>query len=79
MAVSFIGGGLRSIREKTTDLSPVTDKLYHIRLVFGTIRLLSIIGNVLCNLEKTMSYVKDQVFYRGTDKLMEMSRVLSNQ
>jgi len=30
--VSFIGGGNRSTREKTTDLSQVTDKLYHIML-----------------------------------------------
>ena len=30
--VSFIGGGNRSTRRKTTDLSQVTDKLYHIML-----------------------------------------------
>ena len=32
MAVGFIGDGNRSIREKTTDLSHVTDKLYQIML-----------------------------------------------
>ena len=33
LAVSFIGGGNESAREKqTTDLSQVTDKLYHIML-----------------------------------------------
>jgi hypothetical protein len=34
MTVSFIGGGNRStvLGEKTTDLSQVTDKLYHILL-----------------------------------------------
>ena len=32
MAVSFIGGGNRSIRRKTTDQVQVTDKLYHIML-----------------------------------------------
>ena len=29
MVIRFIGGGNRSIRGKTTDLSQVTDKLYH--------------------------------------------------
>ena len=29
MVVSFIGGGNRSTRRKTTDLTQVTDKLYH--------------------------------------------------
>ena len=32
MVVSFIGGGNRSTLQKTTDLSQVTDKLYHIML-----------------------------------------------
>ena len=32
MAVTFIGGGNRSTRKKSTDLSQVTDKLYHIIL-----------------------------------------------
>ena len=32
MAVSFIGGVNRRIRKKTTDLTQVTDKLYHIML-----------------------------------------------
>jgi uncharacterized surface protein with fasciclin (FAS1) repeats len=32
MAVSFIGGGNRSTRRKTTNLSQVIDKLYHITL-----------------------------------------------
>ena len=32
VAVSFIGRGKRGLVEKTTDLSPVTDKLYHIML-----------------------------------------------
>jgi hypothetical protein len=32
MAVSFIGGGKWSYLEKTTDLSQVTDKFYHIML-----------------------------------------------
>jgi hypothetical protein len=32
VAVSFIGGGNRSTRAKTTDLPQVTDKLYHIML-----------------------------------------------
>jgi hypothetical protein len=32
VAVSCIGGGNRSTRKKTTDLSQVTDKLYHIML-----------------------------------------------
>jgi len=32
MVVSFIGGGNRSIRKKTTDLPQDTDKLYHILL-----------------------------------------------
>ena len=32
MAASFIGGGNRSTQGKTTDLSQVTDKLYHIML-----------------------------------------------
>ena len=32
VAVSFIGGGNRMTAEKTTDLSQVTDKLYHIML-----------------------------------------------
>ena len=32
VAVSFIGGGKPECREKTTDLSQVTDKLYHIKL-----------------------------------------------
>ena len=30
MVVSFIGGGNQSTWKKTTDLSQVTDKLYHI-------------------------------------------------
>jgi hypothetical protein len=30
MAVSFIGGGHRSTRRKTTNLTQVTDNLYHI-------------------------------------------------
>jgi hypothetical protein len=32
MVVSFIGGGNQSTWEKTTDLSQVTDKFYHIML-----------------------------------------------
>jgi hypothetical protein len=32
VAVSFIGGGNQSSPLKTTDLSQVTDKLYHIML-----------------------------------------------
>jgi len=32
MAVSFIGGGKPKYQKKTTDLSQVTDKLYHIML-----------------------------------------------
>jgi hypothetical protein len=32
MAVSFIGGGKLEDREKATNLSQVTDKLYHIML-----------------------------------------------
>ena len=32
MALSFIGGGKSEYSEKTTDLSQVTDKLYHIML-----------------------------------------------
>jgi hypothetical protein len=32
MDVSFTGGGNRSTRRKTNDLSQVTDKLYHIML-----------------------------------------------
>ena len=32
MTVSFIGGGNRSTQRKPTDLSQVTDKLYHIML-----------------------------------------------
>jgi hypothetical protein len=32
MAISFIGGGNRKTWGKTTDLLPVTDKLYHIML-----------------------------------------------
>jgi hypothetical protein len=32
VAVSFISGGNRSTRRKTTDLSQATDKLYHILL-----------------------------------------------
>jgi len=32
VAVRFIGGGNYSDTEKTTDLSQVTDKLYHIML-----------------------------------------------
>jgi len=32
VAVSFSGGGNRRTRKKTTDLSQVTDKLYHIML-----------------------------------------------
>ena len=30
--VSFIGGGNQNTRKKTTDLTHVTDKLYHIML-----------------------------------------------
>ena len=32
VSVSIIGGGNRSTRGKTTDMSKVTDKLYHIML-----------------------------------------------
>ena len=32
VTVSFIDGGNQMTREKTTDLSQVTDKLYHIML-----------------------------------------------
>jgi len=32
MAVNFIGGGNKEYPEKTSDLSQVTDKLYHIVL-----------------------------------------------
>jgi len=32
VAVSFIGGGNQSIREKTTNMTPSTYKLYHIML-----------------------------------------------
>ena len=32
VAISFIGGGNRSTRRKTTDLPQVTDKLYLINL-----------------------------------------------
>jgi len=30
MAVSFSAGGIQEYPEKTTDLSQITDKLYHI-------------------------------------------------
>jgi hypothetical protein len=30
VAVSFIGGGIKNMRRKTTDLMQVTDKLFHI-------------------------------------------------
>ena len=32
VAVSFIGGGIKNMRRKTTDLPQVTDKLFHIML-----------------------------------------------
>jgi hypothetical protein len=32
VAVGFLGGANRSTQRKTTDLSQVTDKLYHIKL-----------------------------------------------
>jgi hypothetical protein len=45
VAISFIGGGNRSIRAKTIDLLQVTDKLYNIML-YIVLATLSMTGTV---------------------------------
>ena len=43
VVVNFFGGGNRKYPEKTTDMPPVTDKLYHIYMLLGV--QLSMRGN----------------------------------